>query len=527
MIKQSVSEYQQKEIKTSSGPVIGVIDDGILYYLGIPYAAAPIGELRWKPPVPSEPWKQARLMNKFSPACAQFEVGIAPGNNEVNERCLTLNIWTPAPDESVLLPVMMFIHGGGFARGTSAEPMYNGKYLAKNGVVLITINYRLNAFGFLAHPALTARSTTGSSGNYGIMDQIFALKWIRENIRMFGGNPDNITVFGNSAGAASVAALMASSQAKGLFHRAIIQSGGYPPSMLRHLNKTQRNLESMESLGTKFSEVLGIDNNVDTVKELSSRSWQDIASAWERAVQPKITGIGISGAWMLNHLIEDGYILEKSPREIFRQGKQNNVPLMIGTVADEGTIIPLLMTVSNEEKYHRYLNKCFGKLYQKVENRYPVDKDSSVKKTLGNLIRDGFFAGARAMAYHMSDIQPDTYLYQFTMQPKIFTWTLPGVAGRENEFGCYHAAELPCIFQSVNSSKFQEKDLRFHEQVMNYWIRFARSGNPNGDDATFWPAFDRSEEKHIILDLEIKTGHHLHKETCDFIDELDSNRESE
>jgi para-nitrobenzyl esterase len=463
-------------------------------------------------------------MNAFGPACPQSEVGLVPLTGDVSENCLTLNIWTQNTEKSASLPVMLFIHGGGFARGTGTEPMYNGKYLAQKGVVLVTINYRVNAFGFLAHPALTTSSSTNSSGNYGIMDQIFALCWIRENIRQFGGNPDNITIFGQSAGGASVTALIASPRAKGLFHRAIVQSGGYPSTIIRHLNQPRQGMESMESLGIGFSEMLDINNTDNPVKEMAAKPWQDIFKAWEKAVQYKISNTGISGAWLLNHLIMDGYLLERSPREIFRSGNQNNVPLMIGSVADEGTIMPLLMNIPTVEKYRHHLEKCFGKLDQEVLKQYPADNDSSVPEVLCNLIGDSFVAGARSLAYHMVDIQPNTYLYQFTMQPKTCTWQSPGTIGREKDFGCYHCAELPYLFHFLNSRKYKEEDYRFSEQVMNYWIRFARSGNPNGNGAVIWPAFDRVEEKHLALDFDIETGHHLRKNTCDFIDELDDKR---
>ena len=207
----------ETKVVTGSGPVSGIIEHGVYRYTGIPYAAPPTGSLRWKPPQPPISWNEMRPMDDFSPACCQSMLGLDPAIKEVGEDCLYLNVWTPSIDSSSSLPVMVYLHGGGFARGTGIAPLYNRPYLSQKGVVLVTINYRLGALGFLAHPALTAESPNGQSGNYGLMDQISALQWVRRNIRSFGGNPDNVTLFGQSAGGASVIALMSSPLSKGLF----------------------------------------------------------------------------------------------------------------------------------------------------------------------------------------------------------------------------------------------------------------------------------------------------------------------
>jgi para-nitrobenzyl esterase len=508
---------KDKVIMTTSGPVIGINVDGVSGYLGIPYAASPVGDLRWKLPIPPEPWKEPRLMNKFGAACAQSEVSLMAKPEEMSEGCLTLNIWTPAKSESELLPVMMYLHGGGFARGTGSQPLYNTTHLAQRGVALVTINYRVGALGFLAHPELTAESPHRSSGNYGIMDQIMALKWLRENIRQFGGDPNNITIFGQSAGGASVIALMASPLAKGLFHRAIAQSGGYNAAVIRHLSEAYEGLDSMESLGVGFGERLGVAK-ANALKELRARPWQEIVAAWEKAVQTKLAGTKISGGWMLNHVIVDGYVLEQSPGEIFKSGKQHNVPFMTGTTADEGSIMPFLMNLFTVGKYHTYLQKCFGQQWQRVLELYPAQHDSSVAKVLSKLLGDGFVAGARAVARSMSAIQPKTYMYQLAIPPRVFTFQIPNVKDWKKEFGCYHGAELPYLFHFLPGSMDQDKKLS--EEIMGYWTRFARSGDPNGNGAPYWHAYDLSEEKHLILDNLIKTSQYLNKDACDIIDEL-------
>jgi len=513
-----VHTSQDRVITTTSGPVRGIIVDEVSGYLGIPYAAPPVNNLRWKPPIPPEPWKEPRLMDKFGPACPQSESPLTEKIESMSEDCLSLNIWTSSNRESELLPVMMFIHGGGFARGRGSLPMYNKTYLAQKGVILVTINYRLGAFGFLAHPALTAESTHNSSGNYGIMDQIMALKWIKANISQFGGDPDNITIFGQSAGGVSVAALMTSPLPKGLFHRVIAQSSGYIPTPIRHLNKKQNGLDSMEALGLRFAERLGIASQGNTLKSMRAKSWQEIVTAWETTVQNKQTGTRVSGAWMLNHVITDGYVLQQSPGEAFKSGKQHNIPFMTGSTADEGSIMPLLMNLSTVEKYHIYLERCFGEQSQKVISLYPAHDDISAVQAVRKLLGDSFVSGARMLARNMSTIQPKTYLYQFSMLPKLSVFNTPGT--KKKDLGCYHTAELLYVFHFLPGSKPKDRDSKLSQEIMGYWIRFARNGDPNGDNAVYWPAYDMSEEKHLNLDNHISMGHHLSSKSCDIIDEI-------
>ncbi len=519
-VGESVHTSQDRIVITTSGPVKGITVDSINGYLGIPYAAPPVGNLRWKPPMPPEPWKESRRMNKFGPACPQSQSILIQKIEEMSEDCLSLNIWTPANSESESLPVMMFLHGGAFARGRGSEPMYNKTHLVQKGVVLVTVNYRLGAFGFLAHPALTAESPHQSSGNYGIMDQIMALRWIQANIRQFGGNPDNVTIFGQSAGGVSVVTLMTSPLAKGLFHRAIAQSSGYIPTPIRHLNEAQDGLDSMESLGIKFAERLGIASQANPLEAMRAKTWREVVTVWETTVQNKQLGTRVSGAWMLNHVIVDGYVLQQSPGKAFKSGKQHNIPFMTGTTADEGSIMPLLMDLFTVEKYHAYLERCFGGQSQKVLALYPAQDDASVPQAASKLLGDSFVSGAWDLARGMSVVQPKTYLYQFIMPPKLFVFQIPNGKDWKQDFGCYHSAELPYIFHFLPGSKSKDKDRKLSEAMTGYWTRFALSGDPNGDDAAFWPAYDLSEEKHLTLDNPISVGHHLRKQACDMIQGL-------
>ena len=515
-----MSAFKDRVIVTTSGPVKGATLEDIRGYLGIPYAAPPAGNLRWKPPISPEPWKEPRLMDSYGPACPQTEGLLTQKLGNIGEDCLTLNVWTSAKSEADSLPVMMFLHGGGFARGRGSELMFNKPHLVKRGVVLVTINYRLGALGFLAHPALTAESAHHSSGNYGIMDQIMSLRWIKENIRQFGGNPANVTVFGQSAGAASVIALMTSPLSKGLFHRAIAMSGGYASPVVRHLSKNRNGLDSMESLGIGFVEKLGVRNHDNPLEELRAMPWQEIVSAWEKTVQNKQAATRVSGAWMLNHIIVDGYVLAQPPGKAFKAGEQHNVPFMAGSTADEGSIMPYLMNLFSMEKYHIYLERCFGTEWQRVLELYPATDDTSAPKALSTLLGDCLVAGSRAVARGMSIIQPKTYLYQFTMQPKVFVFQIPGVKDWQKEFGCYPAGELPYLFHFLPGSRVKAEDRKLSQDMMDCWVRFARNGDPNGDGAPHWPVYALPEEKHLILNNPIKVGQHLNTGVCDIIDGL-------
>jgi para-nitrobenzyl esterase len=301
----------------TSGPITGEEHDGVRSFKGIPFAAPPGGKLRWKPPQPPTPWTKPLACVKFSPACPQKGKDLYGPVGEMNEDCLYLNVWTPAKSASAKLPVMFWIHGGGFLFGSGGKPCYDGAELAKRGdVAVVSCNYRLGPLGFLAHPALTAESPHHASGNYGIMDQIAALQWVRKNIAALGGDPGNVTIFGQSAGGVSVCALMASPLAKGLFHRAIVHSGSAPGNL--------HDLAAMESLGVEFTKRLGAND----LKAMRAKSPDELLAAAKK-------NTGRVGEGTQDHLCIDGYVLPESLREVFAAGRQHNVPLIAGTTKDE------------------------------------------------------------------------------------------------------------------------------------------------------------------------------------------------
>ncbi len=509
-------------VETTSGPVSGIKEDGVYRYLGIPYAAPPIGDRRWKPPVPPQPWKMIRPAIRFGPACCQSMLSLDPSIEEVSEDCLYLNVWTPSIKPSDSLPVMVYLHGGGFARGSGSSPVYNQPFLARKGIVLVTVNYRLGAFGFLAHPALSSESHTASSGNYGLMDQIEALTWVQRNAGRFGGDPGNITLFGQSAGGASVTALMASPLSEGLFHRAIAQSCGYAPLSIRELSEPGEDRAAMETLGLKFAAVLGLPQNECSASSLRSLPWQEVVSAWETSVQNVTAGSGIPGAWAMNHIVVDGYVLTRSPGAVFNSGQQRNIPFMTGITADEGTLLAQLFHISSREKYISYIKKRFGRCSEQVLQRYPASGDSSVPEALGKLLGDSFTCGASILAERMCVIQPHTYLYKFSAQPKMLVLRMPGVQEYKGQFGCYHSAELPYVFNSLKGPAVEENDRTLAEEIMGYWTRFAISGNPNGGNSVFWPAYSKAERSYLDFGRSIESKNDPLCAQQDFIEGLDT-----
>ncbi len=419
---------------------------------------------------------------------------------------------------------MVWLHGGGFSTGSGSMPIYDGAYFASLGIVTVTINYRLNALGFLAHPELTTESPGRTSGNYGLMDQVFALEWVRENISRFGGDPGNVTIFGESAGGASVVSLLSSPLAAGLFHRAIAQSCGNAPSLLRKLGESNGHLESAEATGLKFAQKLGIDGGKGALRKMRVLPAQQLAEAWYKYVMEDATGIGFTGSWQINHLTIDGYVLHDSPANIFLKGKQNNVPFIAGTTADEGTLFQLFLFRGPNDagKYRHFVEKAFGKAGDKVLQMYGAADNDAAGQSACSLLGSAFFCGARRVARSMSAIQPHTYRYLFSMPPKFFLYQLPGIPDWKEIFRCYHAAEIPFVFHFMALPGLEDDDRLLADRIAGYWARFARTGDPNGDGAPVWPAYTRKEENYLVLDNPIKTGSGYQDKACDFVEELET-----
>lgn len=453
---------------------------GVRMYRGIPFAAPPVGDLRWRPPQPVVPWKGVRRADRFGPACMQRQrpLNQAAHNTGIagySEDCLYLNVWTAARSTAEKLPVMVWIYGGGGVEGSGAEPIYDGNGLAKKGVVLVTINYRVNVFGWMAHPQLSAESPEGASGNYGALDQIAALKWVKNNISAFGGDPDNVTIFGESGGARSVNWIIASPLSKGLYHRAIAESHSVFGRMMT--------LKEAEALGEGFTEAAG----TDSLGALRAMSAERILEAFMK----KPAGFNVT--------IVDGWFLPDSIYEIFRAGKHNDVPLMTGGNSNEfGGPRRREGAPGSVAGYRAWLDEAYGSHGQEVFDGYPADKDEEVAAAYYNLTVDNNFAGHRTWAkLHATTAKSPAYLYLFSHQVAGFS----PATGERLIRGAYHGAEILFAFDNLRAvdAPWSDADRAMADVVSSYWVNFATTGNPNADGLPKWPRYDLQSEKIMNL----------------------------
>lgn len=506
-----------ERVKLDGGTVSGERAGDLWVFKGIPYAAAPVGELRWRPPRPVAPWDGVRTCMEFGPACpqpSQAETAyLAVG--ETSEDCLYLNVWTPAGRPADGLPVMVWIHGGSFETGAGSMSVYDGAELARRGVVVVTINYRLGPLGFLSHASLSAESSQGISGNYGLLDQIAALKWVKTNIAGFGGDAGNVTVYGESAGAISILDLLVSPAADDLFERAIVQSGilldrGFGVS-------TAATLDEAEVAGAEYAERLGIDP-------------ADSAGAAKlRALTPEelLADPGPGGGLMATGLtwkpVADGYILPDLPSVLWTEGRRHTVPLLIGSNKDEGNLFLQGLTLSPSE-FNRQIRQIFGEHADEALSLYPVEGSDDIVPAFSRMLTEvGFASTARFAARSMSGPVPASgevpgadaapvFLYQFTRVPF------------NNPLGAFHGVEIPYVFGNAGQfsvlGAIDQADLDLSEEMMGYWTRFAATGDPNGEDAPLWPMYDVVSDRHLELGDSITEGARLYETACDLADKV-------
>ncbi|MEM8891917.1 MAG: carboxylesterase family protein [Bacteroidota bacterium] len=358
---------EEVKLELDKGPIRGYRQEGVAVFKGIPYAQPPIGKLRWKPPQKLAPWQEIKNCQDFGPVCPQAEYPktsiyrISP--RPQSEDCLYLNVWSSSLDASAKLPVMVWIHGGNLERGSSCLPFYNGINLSKEEVVMVSINYRVGILGFLAHPELSAESERGISGNYALLDQIAALEWVKENIHHFGGDKDRVCIFGQSAGSWSVNTLMASPLAKGLFHRVIGMSGASFYGE-RYLKENRSNKVSAESLGQKFMQKMGASN----LAELRETSAENLVKA---AFSEEIL--------FKSEFVVDGYALPSTVKEIFEQGRHNQVPLMLGLTAREWSgFVDLKSLPRDLTSYKEMLEKRYPGKWELFSKVYPAESDKDI-----------------------------------------------------------------------------------------------------------------------------------------------------
>jgi len=489
----------------ASGPISGELEGDVWTYLGIPYAAPPVGDLRWKEPQPVAAWEEVLACDDFSPACPQpaWPYPILSGIMDVgktSEDCLYLNVWTPAqnPDES--MPVMVWIYGGGFSTGASNIPIYNGRHLAENGVVLVSFNYRVGPFGFMAHPLLSAESPNGVSGNYGMLDQIAALEWVQDNITAFGGDPDNVTIFGESAGGASVCNLMASPPADGLFDRAIVESGGFMDFGMPS-GDDGNTLKDAEEAGEKIASDLGVEDADGVLAAMREATPEELLEAASQ--QTSALGMMDLGP------VVDGWVLPDEPSAIFATGEQQDVPLLIGTNADEGAYFAPDMT---QQQYEFTLKYVYGEYADEVAALFPAQTPEQVKPAFSRLLTEmGFAAGSKFAAVSTADIGAPVYLYKFTK-----TSSDP----RLQQLGAFHGIEITYVFgnaDQVPQVTPTPEDIALSQAMMTYWTNFATAGDPNGQGLPQWPAFTAGTDQYQELGPTISTQSGYYPESYDLV----------
>ncbi|MGH7142503.1 MAG: carboxylesterase/lipase family protein [Planctomycetota bacterium] len=506
----------QDPIATADGPITGALadaDKAIHVYKGIPFAAPPVGPLRWKPPQPVTPWTAPRACTAFGRRCVQPEALLGKDNSPQSEDCLYLNLWTPAKTSGDNLPVMVWIHGGGYTTGSGSTPLYDGVHLAEHGVILVSFNYRLGPFGYFAHPLLSKESPHDVSGNYGSLDQIAALQWVHKNIAAFGGDPGCVTIFGESAGAASVTRLMVSPLAKGLFQRAIAESGG-PFGRNRHLKDTANGQPSMESVGVDIAKKLGCADAPDVLAALRAVPADNLLAAADP--QQGLFGKGIHWGPVV-----DGYFLPADPGQMWLDGKQAPVPFMTGSNADEGTIFLRQLPIHTVLGYRLALRAYMKTDFEAVLKLYPVHTDNDVRHQLAQVVGlTSFEVPAREMVRCQEQLKAPRYLYRFTRVPNI---------GGVTSYGAFHSAELFYVFGNfIRPVKVEPGDTALSQAIMTYWTHFAKFGNPNPPDADVagvgpgpgpelpaWPAYSAQDDRCLELGDKIEPLAGLDKAACD------------
>lgn len=460
--------------QTSYGTVRGVEVDGLSVFRGVPFASPPVAALRWHAPVSPSRWNGVRSAADFAPACPQ-----APPPNpfalKTSEDCLYLNIWSPPRSSDVKLPVMVWIYGGGFTQGATSLPTYSGEHLARHGVVVVSIAYRVGAFGFLAHPELTAESGHGSSGNFGLLDQIAGLKWVRDNIAAFGGDPRRVTIFGESAGGISVSMLAASPLAKGLFHGAISESGGSfgPPQYHDEGGTNVPPLKVAEQRGQAYLNRLGV---------------KTIAQARKLSVEQLLAQAGPPIGGGLFWPTFDGYVLPSEQYGLYVRGRYNDTPVLIGTNADEGAAFP---QQPNAQGYLEMVRKRYGAYADRILAAYPGSSDAEALRSGRDLFRDTGFAWP---TWTWARLQTRTggrkaFVYFFDHRPPYPN--LPRFA----DWGAAHGAEVPYVFGTLDpgTMDWTATDRAVSDAMVVYWTNFAKTGDPNGAGLPSWPAFSETQ----------------------------------
>jgi para-nitrobenzyl esterase len=468
--------YSQTRVQVTGGQIEGILAaEGIRVFKGIPFAQPPTGDLRWKAPQPLKRWAGVKKTQSFGPAPIQ-SAGMASFVNvksELSEDCLYLNVWTPAKQDNKNLPVMVWIHGGAFQFGATSQPVFDGSRLAEKGVVVVSIAYRLGIFGFFAHPELSKESGNGSC-NYGLLDQIAGLKWINANVSAFGGDPHNVTIFGESAGGIAVSMLAASPKAKGLFHKAISQSGGSfaPTRFSKDGGELVLPLKMAESQGKQYLDSLGAIN-IASARKLPAGDLIKSNIQW----------------WP----VADNVVLPENPYKLYSQAKFNDCPILIGTNSDEGS--PFISPGITPERFQGQM-RGYGIFADTLLAVYPHATAAQAFKSAKDIFRESALAWptwtwARLQSQYGKS---KAFVYYFDMR-------LPGLTD-----GAYHSQDLSYVFGNFDNParKPRPEDLKLSNLIQDYWVNFARTGDPNGNQLPRWDEFKYSDQ--VVMRLDATSG---------------------
>jgi len=495
------------QVHIDSGIVEGTAsaDGKIREFKGIPYAAPPVGALRWKPPQPVASWTGVRQAVDFGPRCMQGRIydDMVFRDKGPSEDCLYLNVWTPAaPEATDKLPVMVWIHGGGFVAGASSEPRQDGENLARKGVIVVSMNYRLGAFGFLAHPDLTRESDHNASGDYGLLDQVAALQWVRRNIEAFGGDRNMVTAFGESAGSMSVCALLASPITDSLVERGIGESGAFFGA------RTSAHPRLVAELtGTEFAKQL----HASSIADLRAKSADEILQA---SAKPDPFRFGPD---------VDGYFLPEPVSAEYQDGMESHVPLLAGWNADEGSYQEIFGKEKPTAKnFAKAVKKEFISGADQILKLYPASNDEEAERSAADLAGDRFIAYGtwKWIEMHLKTSKSPVYRYEFDQAP-------PRAAGATGEpAGAYHSAEIEYVFGNLSSKNlpWTADDKKLSELMSSYWTNFAKTGDPNGPGLPKWPAYDAESHQVMHLSASPAAAADAHRDRYEFLDTLPTMR---
>ena len=499
------------KVTTANGIVEGTTEaSGVRAFKGIPFAAPPVGDLRWKPPQPVKNWDGVRAATAFGPRCMQRRVfsDMVFRSNGVSEDCLYLNVWTPASAGNQRLPVLVYFYGGGFLAGDGSEPRYEGEAMARKGIVALTVNHRLTVFGFFAHPELTKESPHHASGNQGLLDQAAALEWVRQNIAAFGGDPAKVTIAGESAGSLSVSAQMASPLSRGLIAGAIGESGALINPTLGPVS-----LEEAEQNGVKFATAVG----AATLAALRAMPADQLLEATARQGLPRF------GATV------DGYFLPKLPAEIFAAGEQAHVPLLVGWNSEENNARAVLgADPATPENYAKALDRLYKERAGDVLELYAATTNDEVTQAATDLASDRFIGFS---TWKWSDLHGRTggkpvyrYLYARPRPPMNPSTNPDAPAPPPPARGAVHSAEIEYAMGNLSTNKvfaWTPDDYKVSELMQGYFANFIKTGDPNGSGLPAWPAANHGDVVQVMhIDVQSRAEPERHRDRYVFLDRI-------